>query len=304
MPARARFAPPPATLGFLCAATGALGFSIKAILVKYAYRFGVDPETLLAMRMLYALPFFVAMAAFTSLRSPRPLTWHDWRELVMLGFFGYYLASYADFLGLQYISAALERVIVYTYPAIVVLLVSASRRHWPGRQMLLALAVSYVGVALAVWHDAHGPARNLPLGASLVFVSALSFAVYLWRCGTAITRLGATRVTALATGVACLMTVGQFAVLRPLASLPGQPWQVQTSALAMAVFSTVLPIWLNSQAIRLLGASRTAIISSLGPVFTLLLAWGALAEPVTASVLAGAVLVVVGVRWIARFPAQ
>lgn len=256
------------------------------------------------MRMLYALPFFIAMAAVAQLRSPLKLTSGDWRDLVTLGFFGYYLASYTDFLGLQYISAALERVILYTYPAIVVLLVSISRRRRPGSRMLMALGISYGGVALAVWHDAQGPARNLPLGAMLVFASAVSFAVYLWRSSAPIARLGATRVTALATGVACLMIVAQFAVLRPLGSLPGQPWQVQTSALAMSVFATVLPIWLNSQAIRLIGASRTAIVSALGPMFTLLLAWAALGEPVTASVLAGAVLVAIGVRWIARLPAQ
>jgi len=292
----------PATVGVACAILGALGFSLKAILVKQGYRYGVDPVTLLALRMLYALPFFIAMAAHAARREPRPIGRGDWGSLLLLGFFGYYLSSYSDFLGLQYISAGLERVLLYTYPSMVVLLTALGLRRMPQPQLLAALAVCYVGVGFAVWHDVQGVQRNLPLGVQLVLLSALSFAVYLMRCAPAIHRLGAARVTAWATGLACLMVLSQFAVQRPLAALWSQPWQVQACGLGMGVFCTVLPIWLNAHAIQRLGASRTAVTSTLGPVFTLFLAWAVLGEELGWRMLAGALLVIVGVRWIAQLP--
>ena len=281
---------------------GALGFSLKAILVKQGYRFGVDPLTLLALRMAYALPFFGGMAAHAARREPRPIARGDWLSLLLLGFFGYYLSSYSDFQGLQYISAGLERVILYTYPSMVVLLTALLQRRWPPPRLLAALGVCSAGVGFAVWHDVLGTQRNLSLGVQLVLVSALSFAVYLMRSAAAIQRLGAARVTAWATGLACLMVLSQFAALRPLSLLWSQPWQVQACGLGMGVFCTVLPIWLNAHAIQRLGASRTAIISTLGPVITLFLAWLVLGEELGWRMLVGALLVMLGVRWIARLP--
>ena len=289
-----------ATIGLLCALISALGFSLKAILVKNTYRYGVDPETLLAMRMLYALPFFVLMAAYSHYRSPRQFTGRDWLDLTVLGFFGYYASSYSDFLGLQYISAALERVVLYTYPTMVVLMSVVLHRQRLGRQTIGALALTYAGVALAVYHDSRAANMNLQLGALLVLLSAVCFAIYLFRCGAVLQRLGATRVTAWATGIACLMTIVQFAILRPARTLPAQPLPVQLSAVGMAIFCTVLPIWLNSQAVKRIGASRSAIVTSTGPVFTLLLAWIFLGESVTAIMLLGALLVILGVRMVAH----
>ena len=292
-----------AATGLLCALLSALGFSLKAIFVKRAYAHGVDPITLLAMRMLYALPFFIAMAVFESRRATAPLRGRDWFDHALLGFFGYYAASYLDFLGLQYISAALERVLLFTYPAIVVLLLALSQRRAPERRVLAALALSYAGVALAVLHDARAGGTNLPLGAVLVFGSSLSFAVYLLRCGDVLQRLGAVRVTAMATGIACLMVNLQFALQRPIESLAAQPWPVHGYSLAMALFCTVLPIWLSAVAIRRLGAGRVAIVSSLGPIMTLLLAALLLGENLSVAVVAGAVLTILGVRLVSRGPA-
>lgn len=290
----------PTSLGVLCALLSALGFSAKAILVKHAYRYGVDPATLLALRMLYALPFFIAMALLAHWRDPRRFTPQDWRALLELGFTGYYLSSWFDFNGLQYISAGLERVVLYTYPMLVVLLTAFSARRAPEQRVLGALAVCYAGVAFAVWHDSQTGQRNLPLGTLLVMGSAVSFAVYLWRAAPVLQRLGAARVTAWATGFACLLVLLQFVLLRPVRALWTQPWPVQASGLGMALFSTVIPIWLNSHAIRLLGASRAAITSTLGPVLTLILAWAFLGESLSWRMLAGAVLVIVGVRWVTQ----
>jgi drug/metabolite transporter (DMT)-like permease len=290
----------PATLGVLCALLSAIGFSLKAILVKQAYRYGVDPATLLALRMLYALPFFVAMALLAHWRDPRRFAARDWRTLVELGFFGYYLASWFDFNGLQYISAGLERVVLYTYPSLVVLLTAFAARRAPERRVLGALAICSLGVAFAVWNDSEVGQRNLPLGTLLVAGSAASFAFYLWRAAPVLQRLGAARVTAWSTGFACLMVLLQFVVLRPVRTLWSQPWPVQANGLGMALFSTVVPIWLNSHAIRLLGPSRAAITSTLGPVLTLFLAWAFLGEPLSWRMLAGAALVIVGVRWVTQ----
>ena len=285
-----------------CALLGALGFSLKAILVKQGYRYGVDPVTLLALRMAYALPFFIAMAVLAARGQPRPIARSDWLALLLLGFFGYYLSSYSDFYGLQFISAGLERVILYTYPSMVVLLTALLRRRMPPPRLLAALGVCSAGVGFAVWHDVLGTQRDLGLGVQLVLVSALSFAVYLMRSAAVIHRLGAARVTAWATGLACVMVLAQFAVLRPLQLLWSQPWQVQACGLGMGVFCTVLPIWLNAHAIQRLGASRTAIVSTMGPVITLWLAWVVLGEEPGWRMLMGALLVMLGVRWIARLP--
>lgn len=292
----------PATVGVLCAVFGALGFSFKAILVKQGYRYGVDPMTLLTLRMLYALPFFIAMGLHTARRATYAITRRDLGALLLLGFFGYYLSSYTDFLGLQYISAGLERVILYTYPSMIVMVMAVGQRRMPSRRLLSALAVCYAGIALAVWHDVASEQRNLPIGVALVLASALSFAVYMMRCAPAIHRLGAARTTAWATGLACIMVLAQFIALRPLATLWMQPWQVHACGLCMAIFSTVLPIWLNANAIQRLGASRTAITSTLGPVFTLFLAWALLDETLSWRMLVGALLVIIGVRWIAVQP--
>jgi drug/metabolite transporter (DMT)-like permease len=290
----------PATLGVLCALLSAIGFSLKAILVKQAYRYGVDPETLLALRMLYSLPFFIAMALLAHWRDPRRLTPRDWFALLELGFFGYYLSSYLDFSGLQYISAGLERVVLYTYPLLVVLLTAVSARRAPEGRVFAALAVCYAGVAFAVWNDSQVGQRNLPLGTLLVMCSAVTFAFYLWRAAPVLQRLGAARVTAWATGFACLMVLLQFVLLRPLPTLWSQPWPVQANGVGMALFSTVVPIWLTGHAIRLLGPSRAAITSTLGPVLTLFMAWAFLGESLSWQVVAGALMVVAGVRWVTQ----
>jgi drug/metabolite transporter (DMT)-like permease len=272
------------------------------LLIKTAYRYGVDAETLLAMRMLYALPFFMMMAFWTQLRRPLRPSAADFRQLAVLGLFGYYLASYADFLGLRYISAGLERVVLYTYPMFVVLFAALAARRRPASRLLGALAVSYPGVALVVWHDWQLGGARLPLGVGLVLISALCFAYYLHRSGPVLQRLGATRVTAYATGFASLLVLAQFAVMRPVRTIAAQPWQVQWCALGLAIGCTVVPIWLNSVAVTRLGASRAALLATAGPVFTLLLAWLLLGEPLTLFMLLGAALVIAGVSLVGRQP--
>ncbi len=160
-------------IGLLCAVLAAVGFSFKAILVKLAYRHGVDAETLLALRMAFSLPFFIIMGWMSANRSSTALTLGDRVWLCGLGLLGYYLASYLDFLGLRYISAALERLILFVYPTLVVVLSALFLGQPITRRMLGALVVCYVGIALAVAHDLHiaGSARDIALGSALVFGS-------------------------------------------------------------------------------------------------------------------------------------
>lgn len=288
-------------LGLLYAVLAAVGFSGKAILVKLAYRYGVDAETLLALRMAFSLPFFVVLGGIGARRASTGLTPRDWLWLGGLGLFGYYLASYLDFLGLRYISAALERLILFVYPTLVVLLAALWLGQPLTRRALGALALCYAGIALAVAHDLRlaGTARDLALGSALVFGSALSYALYLLGSGRVVGRLGAARITAFASTIACGLALGQFLLLRPLAAL-AQPGPVYALALAMALFSTVLPVWGVAEAIRRLGPGPVALTGSLGPLVTLLLAWLLLDEALGVAQLAGAALVIAGVTVMAR----
>jgi drug/metabolite transporter (DMT)-like permease len=253
--------------------------------------------------MLYALPLFLVLGWLTASPAQQPLARADLRALFVLGVLGYYASSYLDFLGLRLISAALERMILFVYPTIVVLLVAWHRRRWPGSAVWQALLLSYAGVALAVVHDVHTESAAPAVvgrGALLVFASALAYAFYLERAGAILPRIGSARFAAWATSFACCLALAQFIILRPLGSLFAQPWQVQALSAAMAVVSTVLPIWLVSEAMRVLGAGSTAIMGSLGPVLTMLFAWAVLGEQVGGLQLAGLALVIVGVQRVAR----
>ena len=278
------------TTGFVYAALGALGFSFKAILVKAAYRLRPGSETLLCLRMGYAFPVLVFMGVSLQRREPRALTRADWLELLLLGVLGYYLASYLDFLGLHYISASLERIVLFVYPTLVVLLSAV----FLGKPLTIHRAAA---ARLLRGRGAGGSAGRAPgagntlLGGVLVLGSALSFAIYIMRSGQTVLRLGSTRVTAYATAIACVLCVLQFVALRPLSALI-LPWQVHALSIAMAVFSTVLPIWLVTEAIRRLGAPTASMFGSLGPIFTILLAWALLREPLNWLQLAGAGLVI------------
>lgn len=288
-------------LGLVFAVLGAAGFSFKAILVKLAYQYHVDAETLLALRMGLSLPFFVVMGVVADRRAQRRLDGRDWWWMAGLGFFGYYLASYLDFLGLRYITAGLERLILFLYPTLVILLSALFLAKPIGRNAVVALGLCYLGIGFAVGHDLQfaGDVGDVLLGSALVFASALSYTLYLMGNGEVVGRLGAMRVTAFATTIACVLCIGQFLFLRPLSALV-LPWQVYALGLAMALFSTVAPVWLVSEAIRRLGAGPVSLTGTLGPVVTIFLGWLLLGETIGAGQLVGAMLVIAGVLVMAR----
>ena len=288
--------------GLLLALAGAVAFSGKAIIVKLAYRYGVDPVTLLMYRMLFALPLFLAMLWWATYRSSKPvepLQRRDWLAILGLGFCGYYLASFLDFLGLQYISASLGRLILYLNPTLVLLLgwLLFAQRVTP--RQLGAMGLSYAGVLLVFGHELRFDGWSTALGAALVFGSALSYAVYLVYSGALVQRIGALRLVGWATTVACILCIGQFVLLRPLEAALVAP-EVIWLSLLNAVLCTAAPVVLVMLAIERIGAGLTAQVGMVGPMATLLMGALILGEPFNAWILAGTALVLAGVLWVSR----
>lgn len=285
----------PAVLGASFAVLAAVGFSAKAIMVKLAYADPIDPLTLLTLRMAFAAPIFLAVAWWSGRQNHHAaLTRKDWAAVLVLGLIGYYLSSLLDFTGLQYVSAGLERLILFLYPTLVVLLSAVLFKHQIGRREIAALAASYAGIALVYMHDAHSGDGSVVLGATLIFASTLTYSLYLVGAGHFIARIGAVRFTAYAMTVASCATLLQFIVTHPLNALDLSP-RIYGLGIGMAVLSTVLPVFMLSAGIRLIGSERTAMIGSLGPVATIFLAHWILGEALSVPQLAGSALVLGGV---------
>ena len=285
--------------GLLLATFGAIAFSGKAIIVKLAYRHGVDAVTLITYRMLFALPLFLALAWWAG-RGKAALTRRDWVVVIGLGFSGYYLASFLDFAGLAYISASFERLILYLNPTLVLALGFVLFKRRVTTKQLLALAVSYSGVLLVFGHELSFQGGNAALGAGLVFASAVSYAIYLVYSGEEVKRLGALRLTGLATTVACVLCIVQFIVLRPLGALAVAPEVIWLSVLN-ATLCTFAPVLMVMMAIERIGATLAAQTGMVGPLSTILMGVVILGEPFTAWIAAGTVLVLAGIWLLAKW---
>lgn len=295
-------------LGFWLAIGAAFGFSAKAIFVKLAYLVPpaidglthVDAITLLALRMAFAAPAFGIAALQT--KSAGALSGRQWAALVVVGLAGYYGASLFDFWGLMFISAGLERLILFTYPTLTVLLgVVFFAKRLTGRE-ILALVLTYAGIAAAFAHDLNLAAdtRTVWTGAALVFASSLSYAVYLSGGGQLIARLGSGRFTALAMAVATAATFLHYLVARPWDEVFRQPWPIYALAAGMALISTVIPVFMQSAAIKAIGAGRASMVGMIGPLATILLGWLLLDESVSAWQLGGSAFVILGVLLVVR----
>ncbi len=281
------------------AALGAVAFSGKAIIAKLAYRHGVDAVTLIMYRMLFALPLFLLLSVWASRGKPA-LQRRDVWVVCGLGFSGYYLASTLDFMGLQYISASLERLILYLNPTLVLAMgVVLFKRRVTTRQVM-ALAVSYGGVLLVFGQEITHVGPHALLGAALVFGSAMSYAVYLVLSGEEVRRLGALRLTGLASTVACVLCIAQFAVLRPLSTMVVAP-EVIGLSLLNAVLCTFAPVLLMMLAIERVGATLAAQTGMIGPMSTIGMSVLLLGEPFTAGLAAGTALVVAGIWLLATW---
>ncbi len=294
------------TIGLAFAMAGAITFSGKAIIVKLSYRYGVDAVTIIMLRMLFALPFFLLMGFWAERRARAQgqlLSRRDGLGILGLGFVGYYLSSFLDFLGLQYITASLERLILYLNPTLVLLL-----GWWLyGRRITLrrmvAMAVSYAGVVLVFASEWQTSGDQVALGVALVLGSAMTYAVYLVYSGELVQRIGSLRLVGWATSVACACCIAQFVLLRPL-DLHAVPKEVLVLALVNALACTVLPVWLVMTAIERIGSALTAQSGMVGPLATVALGVLLLDEPFNLSIIAGTALVLGGVFMVSRAPSR
>jgi len=289
--------------GFVLAVVGSVLFSAKAIVAKLTYRYGVDALTVMGFRMLFSLPFFAVVALLQARRAKagriQRLDRRDAMHILALGFIGYYLSSYLDFIGLQYITAGLERLILFLSPTFV-LLISAfylKRRITVGQWC--AMGLSYLGVLLAFIHDLSLEGSNVLLGAGFVLASAFTYALYLISSGEVLKRIGSTRLVAYAMSASALYAIAHFLVEQGWQGLV-QPVEVYQLSLVHAVLHTFLPTFMVMWAVARIGAPMAAQLGMIGPISVLFLAWWLLGEPITLLQLAGTALVLAGMVVLSR----
>jgi drug/metabolite transporter (DMT)-like permease len=291
-----------AYIGVACVLLGSVAFSSKPVLVKAVYRYGVDPLTLLALRMLFAAPLFILMAWWAG----RPTTTLDRRDIagmLGLGFIGYYLGSWLDLAGLQYISAGLGRLILYLYPTLVLIMSALFLKQPLKPRHLCSLVLSYLGIALTFSAEVYlgNQLAITAWGALLVFGSASSYATYLVAGSQLVLKFGAIRFTAYASLIATAFVVGHFCATRPLSTLNVDPAVYQIVAI-LAIFATVLPLWLMAEGLKRIGANQLSLVGCVGPLATLVFGWLFLDEVITVIQLIGATLVLGGVVLISLKP--
>ena len=281
-------------VGAILVLISAIGFSAKAVIVKLAYVYKVDATTLLFLRMLFATPFFLAVGIHKMRSEKVKLSTTEWIMVVLLGFLGYYLSSILDFLGLLYVSAGMERLILFIYPTLVIVLSAIFWGQTVRRREILSLLITYIGILIVFITDKVEKTENIYLGAFLIFLCAFTYAAYLIGSGKMIPRIGASRFTAYAMLVACLSISLHFVFTHKAEDLY-LPLQVYSLSFAMAIISTVLPTFLLAQGIKRIGSSTASIIGTIGPVSTIILAWIFLGETINLYQIFGTVLVILGV---------
>lgn len=292
-------------VGLALAIFAAVFFSFKSVLIKLAYGYGVDPTILITLRMLFSLPFFIGVALYSRRDAAlNPVSRRDVLAIIALGFSGYYASSMLDFLSLQYVSASLERLILFLYPTMVLLISVLLLKRKVSRREIVALVCSYTGIVMVFVHDLKTGAPNDDLfaGGALVFGGALLYAMYLISSSDTISRVGSARFTAYAMTIACLCVIVQFLLLHPLTSL-ALPWQVYAYGLAIALVSTVLPIFMTSEALKRIGAMKVSMLGALGPVATIFADVWIMGAHITVWQIAGSAMVLIGV-WIISTRAQ
>ncbi|MEL6676798.1 MAG: DMT family transporter [Bacteroidota bacterium] len=289
------------SVGILLVVVGAICASTKAIAIKLAYGFTVDPLSLLALRMLFALPFYVVILALFGPRQPtRPLSLREWISVIIIGFLGYFVASQADFIGLSYIPAGLERLILFTYPSWVVLLAWAIYGQRPSMLSLGALAAVYLGIFFIMMGEVSIPETDILVkGAAWVLLAAIAYAGFLIGSEKFIPKMGTVRFTSWSIIAATLGILLQVSVQKGAALFQFEP-TIYYYALYLAIVATVIPTYMVSAGIKIIGASAAAIVGTLGPVFTLILAYFFLDERLTLVQMIGTLTILAGVFLIGR----
>jgi drug/metabolite transporter (DMT)-like permease len=286
--------------GIFMAGIGSMLFSGKAVLVKLAFGYGANAETLLALRMLMALPLFWIVYGWEARRKPmNPITWIDRGKIFFLGFLGYFLSSYIDFLGLQYISVGLERIVLYLTPTIVLLISYFALHKAISKMQWYALVVGYLGVFVVFIQDASSSGVYAWLGMALVFGSACSYAAYMIGAGEMVKRVGSVRLVVLASSASAVLSILQSSLYNPSAVFE-QASQVYWLSLLNASLCTVIPMLLIMIAINRIGSPLVAQAGILGPVSTLFLGYFVLSEPITWLQIAGMALVIAAMWLLVR----
>jgi len=283
-------------LSIVLASLGALLFAAKAIVVKFSYQYGATADVVLTLRMVFSLPiFWLAVWWNQRITSPQPLIRKDVIKVCAIGLLGYFLSSYLDFLGLHYISAGLERVILYLTPAIVLVLSKFFLKKEIDRRQYWAMVVAYLGIMMVFMHDIElNDHSAVVLGSVLVFLAAVVYSVYLIFAGELVGRVGSIRLVALASASATVATCIQSLVLGVDQLFVQQP-EVYYFAFINALFCTFMPMLFIMMAVNRIGSSLTAQAGTIGPVGTAFLGWYFLGEPVSALQLAGIVVVLIAI---------
>ncbi len=280
--------------GVVIGIIGIVMFSAKAIMVKLAYQYEVSSLHLLLFRMLFALPFYLVIAKINKPLHPDKINKKDYVWIIFFGFIGYYLASYFDFLGLQFIKAGLERIILFVYPTLVIIIGKIFLKNKISSTQIIAIVITYLGVVITFWGELQYNGDDVLLGGLLIFLSALTYASYLVGSGWLIPKFGVKIFTSYAMLVSTVCVIIHY-LITDRTSIIDYPYQVYVLGFLMAVFSTVIPSFLVSLAIKKLGASNFSIIGSIGPISTIILAYFFLNERLTFMQLLGTLIVIVGI---------
>ncbi|MEQ9378268.1 MAG: DMT family transporter [Imperialibacter sp.] len=284
------------------AALGATMFSAKAVFIKLAYQFDISSIDLMSLRMLMALPFYAGILWWTNRKKePMVITRKDVWRIVLYGIMGYYIASYFDFWGLEYVSASMERLILFIYPTLVVILSAIFTKKKVTKWEVLAIGITYSGMLLTFFDKIKiGGVHETLIGGSLIFVSALTYAIYLIGSGRLIPKFGTVRFTSLSMIVACIAVIFHNLIANGQLALLDFPWQIYTLALMIALISTVIPSFLISEAIKRIGSSEVAITGNIGPISTIILSMIFLHEIIGFWQWAGTAIVLFGVSLLSR----
>lgn len=277
-------------------------FSSKAVFIKLAYAHEVDATTLLMLRMLFSLPFFLAIGIKSLIakhRKKQQIQKQHWIYMITLGISGYYLASIFDFIGLQYVSASLERLLLFVYPTIVVILSSILLKQAFAKEQFIALILTYSGIFLAFWDRLQTPqSDNFWIGVLWIFASAFTYACYLIGTEKVIPSVGVVPFTTIAMSVASIAIILHFSVNNNWSALAMLDTEIWYYSIILAIFCTVIPSFFVSKAISLIGSSNLSIIASVGPITTITLAAWLLNEQIYALQLVGTAVVLIGVIYL------
>ena len=283
-------------IAIILALVGAIMFSSKAVMVKLSYEYKIDSLSLLLLRMGFSLPIYITIACINKKTvSNENLSNKDWGYLIFLGIIGYYFASYLDFVGLQYITASLERLVLFIYPTITTILVAIYFKRKISIYKVIAIVFTYIGIGIAFWGKIQDNIQeDFWLGVFLIFASAITFSIYLVGSEKIIPKFGVQRFTSYCMIVSCLSVLIHFGI-KSNVDITSFPWQVYAFGVIIAVFNTVLPSYMMSAAIKTIGSSTTSILSSIGPISVIILGYLLLHEQISYYQISGTLVVIIGV---------